>query len=40
MKNDCNSIESSNTCESVRESWRALSKQANKSSWKVSNLLY
>lgn len=32
MKNDCNSTESSNTCESVRDSFRALSMHENKSS--------
>lgn len=40
MKNDCSSIESSNTCESVRDNRRALSKQANISSWNVSSRRY
>lgn len=40
MKNACNSIESSNTCESVRDKRRALSKHANTSSWNISKRLY
>lgn len=40
MKKVWSSIESSNTCESVRDNLRARSKQENTSSWKVSKRLY
>jgi len=40
MKNECSSMESSKTCESVRDKRRALSKHANISSWNTSSRRY